>query len=146
MELRLELKSPDAEGSGSSPLPLWPQRSIVNRKHRKESSGREDTSAPDPAPPSVLRSDLTLGSTPPHPHSHGEDISAIDRLRKEAAGGQLSGLWEQLLAYTVTCLSDQRWELRRMGDQVLPLLTQAIHSIAPEARRHAHSTTECPCR
>jgi len=84
MELRLEIKSPEfAEGSGGSPLPLWPQRSVKSHKR---------TTVKD-------------------------DFSAIDRLRTESKG-ELRGLWEQLLSYTVNCLSDPRWELRRMGDQV----------------------------
>merc|ERR1712159_958037 len=55
-----------------------------------------------------------------------DDVSAIDRLRREG-GGALKAVWQQLLSYTVECILDPRWELRRMGDQVLPLLTQAIY-------------------
>jgi len=99
MELRLELKSPDADGQESSPLPLWPQRRPrVSNKRGSLSGSNKD----------------------------GE-LSAIDRLRKEASKAELRVLWEQLLAYTIRCLSDPRWELRRMGDQVLPLLTQVIY-------------------
>ena len=47
-------------------------------------------------------------------------------------------LWEQLLAYTIRCLSDPRWELRRMGDQVLPLLTQVPIGVRDEEQLPLH--------
>ncbi|XP_067055550.1 uncharacterized protein [Acropora muricata] len=40
--------------------------------------------------------------------------------------GTLSSVLRQVLLQTIECLADTRWELRRMGQQVLPLVTEVI--------------------
>lgn len=40
--------------------------------------------------------------------------------------GTLSSVLCQVLLQTIECLADSRWELRRMGQQVLPLVTEVV--------------------
>jgi len=40
--------------------------------------------------------------------------------------GTLSSVLSQVLLQTIECLADARWELRRMGQQVLPLVTEVV--------------------
>ncbi|KAJ7383197.1 hypothetical protein OS493_030355 [Desmophyllum pertusum] len=40
--------------------------------------------------------------------------------------GTLSSVLSQVVLQTIECLADSRWELRRMGQQVLPLATEVV--------------------
>ena len=107
LELRLELKSPEMASDGSidaSPLPLWPK---------------------------------TNGRLKGGPKTAAEDMSLIDRLRWCRGSGTSDTvsalgpeLWTRLIEHTVDCMTSSQWELRRMADQVMPLLTQVAAAAA----------------